>query len=591
MEDQECSGDADPRMDLATEENRLHCYCGTTEIDVLSMIPCNVCKRYFHQDCFKSKRFSTLVGDRFISLDCENCSAESEKVSRRPFTWPSAVCLALYNLQMNGTNGKMGYFQWREQVCRFIEERWTQFFPDRKKAPKWQGAVACTLSTSAGVTFQSGVIDLGEPGWWKLINNVPPDPNVAISQKPKKRRVPAEDLHPVVELGPRIRKRVLPDGVYQNYPPRDSKPRVDDHDVTCLSPNTTAKAAEPVPPSNEGGEVSNESSMDCPDDAESAGEGSPADARDSPIPEKSLPIGRLCQHDEEKLLDALECFSESVGSVSPKQMRLLNKLRVRRLKRDRGLTPFDLDSVCTRLSKQSRDSDHEVLDRFVHTNVISTPRIVDSQEKFSVKLLGSNAAFTELGFRSPYTHRDLKPYIFRDHDADYPRIQLMKEICSHRLVANGERTEYSVKSVDFVYIRPHHVAVVNSICRSFFWEGIDMSDQLNYPEFSVVALYGKIVIGFAFMAPLEKCNDAYLSFLWTHPHFRRKGLARFMLYHLTQSCAGKDITLHTAATNPAVFLYQKFKFRVEKFCLNFYEKYLPGSSKECKHALFMRLKW
>ncbi|XP_003738918.1 cysteine-rich protein 2-binding protein [Galendromus occidentalis] len=589
MDDTECSGDVDSHMDFTSEDSPLHCYCGTKEVDVLSMIPCNGCKRYFHQDCFKTNRFSTLVGDRFISLDCESCGEKGEKVTRRPFTWPSAVCLTLYNLQMNGTHGKKGYFQWREQVCRFIEERWTQFFPDRKKAPKWQGAVACTLSTSAGVTFQSGINDVGEPGWWKLINNMPPDPNVAISQKPKKRRMPAGDLHPVEELGPRIRKKVLPDSVYQNYTIRDPKPKTEDTGTHAMNSNVEHSDAKPAP-NEHNCEASNDSSMECPEDAESAAEETLVHPKEQALTVKALPIARLPPHDEEKLLQKLESFVASGSPMTPKQKRFLNKLRVRQMKRDRGLEVFDLDGECTRLTKQSINSDHEVLDRFVHTNVISTPMTFDSQEKFSVKLLGTNAAFTQIGFRSPYTHRDLKPFIFRDSHPDYPRIRLMKEICSHRLISECERTEYAVKSVDFVYVRPHHIAVVNSICRSFFWEGIDMSDQLNYPEFSIVALYGKIVIGFAFMAPLANCNDAYLSFLWTHPHFRRRGLARFMLYHLTQSCAGKDITLHVAATNPAVFLYQNFKFRIEKYCMNFYEKYLPGPSRECKHALFMRLK-
>jgi ribosomal protein S18 acetylase RimI-like enzyme len=56
-----------------------------------------------------------------------------------------------------------------------------------------------------------------------------------------------------------------------------------------------------------------------------------------------------------------------------------------------------------------------------------------------------------------------------------------------------------------------------------------------------------------------------------------------------QSCVGKDITLHVSANNPAVMLYQNFGFKVEERILNFYEKYLPADSQECKHALFLRL--
>ncbi|XP_076463010.1 cysteine-rich protein 2-binding protein-like [Babylonia areolata] len=63
-----------------------------------------------------------------------------------------------------------------------------------------------------------------------------------------------------------------------------------------------------------------------------------------------------------------------------------------------------------------------------------------------------------------------------------------------------------------------------------------------------------------------------------------------MLYHLCQTCMGKDITLHVSATNPAMLLYHKFGFKAEELCLNFYDKYFPVDSKDCKHAFFMRLR-
>lgn len=52
---------------------------------------------------------------------------------------------------------------------------------------------------------------------------------------------------------------------------------------------------------------------------------------------------------------------------------------------------------------------------------------------------------------------------------------------------------------------------------------------------------------------------------------------------------GKDITLHVAIDNPAIFLYQKFGFKVEEVVLNFYDTYLREDSNQCKHAYFLRL--
>lgn len=70
--------------------------------------------------------------------------------------------------------------------------------------------------------------------------------------------------------------------------------------------------------------------------------------------------------------------------------------------------------------------------------------------------------------------------------------------------------------------------------RLFCLSGIDLSECLQYPDFSVVVLYKKVVIGFGFMVPDVKYNEAYISFLLVHPEWRRAGIATFMIYHLIQ---------------------------------------------------------
>ncbi|XP_022692721.1 cysteine-rich protein 2-binding protein-like isoform X2 [Varroa jacobsoni] len=637
-----------------------HCYCQTTNIDPLSMVVCEGCGLYFHQDCFHKGRFSSLLGDKFFEFLCESCGSSQddnntqghdnhqsndnvenptplskERIVRKPHTWVTAVALALFNLHSTRSHeSRQGYFQWREQVCRYIEERWNEFFFDRKKAPKWQGAVACTLSTNTGVLFQSGVSEIDEQGWWKLIENVPPDPKNPTPTRGRRRRGPSDDVQSsIVELGPRIRKRPTFDGQVQpsiitstskDGPTRRGlgfamKPAIKTEILESSTYNDIDSA-----------EDTSQLDSTCSNTGEirkaivtASGDGSLS----SQLPNKTAGtnLNRQTQirltpmsHKKEKLLlGSLEELVAQGVKFDQRELRFLNKLRMRHVKREKGLRIFDLDKEVSRLSTGAdNDSDimHAMLDRFVHTNVIAATSVSmvvadGGNIRFATKLLGSEASWSKLnGFRSPYTQRFLKPFIFRDINPDYPRIKLLQEIHSHPLSAAcrhaGGEIAYEILSVDLVYIRPEHIAVINSICRSFFWAGIDMTDQLNYPEFSVVALYGKLIIGFACMAPLANCNEAYLSFLWTHPHFRRRGLARCMLYHLSQSCMGRDIVLHVAATNPAVFLYQSFKFRVEKVCLHFYDKYLSlpvgrkdgrssnsQTSKEGRHALYMRLKW
>lgn len=144
--------------------------------------------------------------------------------------------------------------------------------------------------------------------------------------------------------------------------------------------------------------------------------------------------------------------------------------------------------------------------------------------------------------------------------------------------------------VDYCYVRPWHIPAVNSLCRLFFWPNIDLSECLQYPDFSVVVQYKKLVIGCAFMTPDVKYDEAYISFLVVHPEWRRSGVATFMIYHLLQTCMGKDVTLHVSATNEAMVIYQKFGFKAEELCLDFYDNYFPASSRECRHAFFLRLR-
>lgn len=63
-----------------------------------------------------------------------------------------------------------------------------------------------------------------------------------------------------------------------------------------------------------------------------------------------------------------------------------------------------------------------------------------------------------------------------------------------------------------------------------------MTDCLSYPDFSIIALYKKLVIGCAFLVPDVGHNEAYVSFLAVRPGWERVGIASFMLYHLTQVC-------------------------------------------------------
>ncbi|KAF5281851.1 hypothetical protein FQR65_LT14495 [Abscondita terminalis] len=186
---------------------------------------------------------------------------------------------------------------------------------------------------------------------------------------------------------------------------------------------------------------------------------------------------------------------------------------------------------------------------------------------------------------SPYTSIFLPPYIRRDTKIRPPWLQLMDE-----LKAKVLKTRLPKRlPLDFVYIQPEHIPAVNSLCNHFFWTGIDVSDTLKYPDFSCVVMYGKLIVGFAFVIPDVKFNECYITFIFTRPGWRNCGIAKFMLYHLIQTSLGRDITLHVSISNSALFLYQKFGFKVETVALDFYNRYIQDDARESKHAFFCRL--
>ncbi|KAK1886639.1 Cysteine-rich protein 2-binding protein [Dissostichus eleginoides] len=237
---------------------------------------------------------------------------------------------------------------------------------------------------------------------------------------------------------------------------------------------------------------------------------------------------------------------------------------------------------CTN-SQESR-----ILDRF-QTNLSSRRGLQQTPVSFCHRLTGAEGS-SDLSIKSPYTARILKPYIRRDYESRPVKLRLLEEIRAYPHRKNPNWVPEPNAPIDYCYVRPNHIPSVNAMCNESYWPGVDLSECLQYPDFSVVVLYKKVVIAFGFMVPDVKYNEAYISFLLVHPEWRRAGIATFMIYHLIQTCMGKDVTLHVSASNAAMLLYQKFGFKAEEYILDFYDKYYPVDSIECRHAFFLRLR-
>ncbi|XP_015906387.2 cysteine-rich protein 2-binding protein [Parasteatoda tepidariorum] len=320
---------------------------------------------------------------------------------------------------------------------------------------------------------------------------------------------------------------------------------------------------------------------------------------ESPVKESAVTESKyklMSPYEEESLLQKLDNYPVAL-SKNTELRQLYRKLAVRKLKRERNIPVFDLD-VEMRLLRGMDPPDYvksEPQNKSATVSVSRPTTVFDryrtnpdypsnrTQVSFATRLTGKSTEDQE-NIVSPYSGRILKPFIRRDYKTKPLKLRLLEEIRSR--ADRGTRAEYPI---DYCYVRPEFIPAINALCHTFFWPGIDMSECLQYPDFSCVAVYRKVIIGFAFMVPDAKYNEAYITFIFCHPEWRRSGIGKFMLYHLIQTCMGKDITLHVSATSSALFLYQLFSFKIEELVHDFYDKYLPADSKECRHALFLRL--
>ncbi len=227
------------------------------------------------------------------------------------------------------------------------------------------------------------------------------------------------------------------------------------------------------------------------------------------------------------------------------------------------------------------------------------PFISDPSRSMYVNLTGLASLYGQIPYpvTSPFTGKLLEPFVWRDTSFSCPKMKLLKEIRDFGGIAvedddnddDDEEEEDYQESLDFVHLRREFVGQCNDLLSLSFWPGIDVSEALEYPDYTMLALYRHAVIACAFITP-----DGYLSYLHVRPDFQGHKIALKLLALLLPIVAPrKDITLHVSVTNaPAILLYQQFGFKPEEFIVNFYEKYYPQefTQEHSKNAFLMRLK-
>ena len=256
-------------------------------------------------------------------------------------------------------------------------------------------------------------------------------------------------------------------------------------------------------------------------------------------------------------------------------VRLRRKLELRSYKRDKHVRLFDIDSYVNELidrEKASRrhelkcSADHpdEVIyeaellkttgDGSSDCEIVAVKSVLDRFKSFytasphdhlSIGIVQSRVDDVKC-LLSPLTHRLLQPYVRRDFETTPKKLQLLGAILNRRAAIRYP--------IDYVHLRPEHVVPVNLMCREHFWNGIDITECLDYPDYTLVALYRKLIIGFAFLVPNVDIREYYLSFIFVHPDWRLSGrakddpsqcsIAHYMLHYLIQvSCEPLKLTL------------------------------------------------
>ncbi|KAI8070464.1 hypothetical protein BC940DRAFT_296166 [Gongronella butleri] len=573
----------------------IYCYCGKGYNPHKSMAQCQRCEQWYHCDCMAClKKRPLMFGDVFYDFVCSICAGGDEQFQHDTLTWIEAVQLVLFHLTRlkrlsKGKQQEHFYFRYANEICELAESEWDRILAPKPQTSMWRNTIASTLSTHPKLFLSGAALSDYGKGWWALVSEEP-----LLRQKRKARAMPSSGSEQ------KITKKLKRRAIKQET---DASPASDDASPKKQKIESTMDQ-DPRSPKKSGKQATRESSGD--DDGESQDA-----AKDGPK------LRLISQQDEWHILQELEHAS---GELPPEAMRLRRKLALRRLKRSLHLKLFDIDAAVRQQLRGKgpmEPMNGPAKDALLPTSATeaagagsraakaeaearSKEQLLEKgtpyQNSFASRLYGTARRATTLTANEPWLSawngRKLRPFIRRDYENKTARMLLLDQITIAKgqpRVAKTLGTEYESHandtSIDYVYFQRELLDPTNQLLRLCFWDGIDVSESLQFPEYSIVALYKRCVVGCAFMTP-----EAYITYFAVLPGWERAGIGQFMLYHLFQTMISKDITLHVSANNNAMILYQKFGFKPEEFIVNFYDKYLPNESIFSKNAFFLRLR-
>ncbi|CEG80629.1 hypothetical protein RMATCC62417_14932 [Rhizopus microsporus] len=180
------------------------------------------------------------------------------------------------------------------------------------------------------------------------------------------------------------------------------------------------------------------------------------------------------------------------------------------------------------------DQDHlfHILSKSPIAEMRDRAAIINNSCSFASRLYGSirqrNTITRDEAWLSSWNGRKLRPFIWRNFETKPTRMLLMAQIrlCQGRPRRRDQmlvepRELVRDESIDYVYFQKEHLDQVNQLLKRAFWDGIDVSESLLFPEYSIVCLYKRRVIGCAFMTP-----EAYVTYIAVDPGWGNAGIGQ-----------------------------------------------------------------
>lgn len=564
-----------------------------------------------------------LESDVFYDYYCPGCSNSRDGTfERHQISWQTVIHLVLYHLQhCSGGNGggtkQQTFFRWKEDICGFIERHWDDLIPQKNPGVSWQNSVSSVLSAHHDI-FVNGLEAKGETGWWALRAFEPPrlkQQSTGTASGKRRQSSVDDELEIKSEAGSLDLGLEGDDGDGEPSPATDSL----SHKETSMVVKSAEMTGKP-PISSDFIKKQLLSRLLSEDSSliqaaltkvreQQQQQQQQQLIKQTAVVETHKTLTRSMTARVPPVENELLRILARIKNPDAKMRRLRRKLLSRKERRRCGIGLFDIDifiynylkdpkpfnvqgeRVNLMISEQAKPQELQEEQKLD----ISAPYLDDRYLSIKCRLMGISGCVDRYPFPiiSPYSGRPLPDYIARD-TRQFINSDKGAQLCSlKRLFRMSDPG-----TIDYLHLRREYVAQVNRLLSTFFWPGMDITDSLDYPDLSILAVYNTwLVVGCVLLDP-----DGYLSHLFVHPEWSSVGIGARLLDLVLQSAPPRDITLHVSATNPAMLLYNRLGFKPEQYIINHYDRHyrmaeldesIRGRSvllSYSKHAFLMRLR-